>query len=81
VNTVFDWITVAIFCGLVVLFLQRTMEPLPFRDRMIHYLPPVAGCAGANYLGNAGAALPAILLIAATIGYLAMVLKPFTAAR
>ena len=50
-ENVYDWITVAIFVGLAVLFLQRSSEEEP-RDKIYHYAPPAIGCAIANYLGN-----------------------------
>jgi len=52
-ETVYDWLTMAIFSGLVVLFLQRsTLETPP--DTIWHYMPPSIACAVANYLGNKG---------------------------
>jgi len=39
-ETVYDWITIGIFAGLVVLFLQRSMEG-QHEDSLFHYL--VAG--------------------------------------
>ncbi|MGH6993276.1 MAG: XrtV sorting system accessory protein, partial [Caulobacteraceae bacterium] len=45
-KTIYDLVTIAIFAGLVVLFLQRSTAEVP-QDRMIHYLPPVVGCAAA----------------------------------
>lgn len=74
-ETVWDWLTVAVFAGLIVLFLQRSVAEQP-RDKMISYAPPAIGCALTNYLGNhhydvvAGAALVAIL------AYIWFVLKP-----
>ena len=75
-ETVYDWVTVAVFAGLAVLFLQRSSEDRP-RDKMSHYLPPAAGCAIANYLGNEGYMLPAIALVVATMAYIYFILKPF----
>ena len=51
-ETVYDWITVAIFGGLVVLFLHRSVQPGDPQDTILHYLPPAVGCAVANWLGN-----------------------------
>ena len=45
VETVYDWITVAIFGGLVVLFLHRSVQPGEPQDTILHYLPPAVGCA------------------------------------
>lgn len=75
-ETVYDWVTVAVFAGLAVLFLQRSSEDQP-RDRILHYVPPAAGCAISNYLGNEGYMLPAIALVVATMAYIYFILKPF----
>ena len=74
-ETIYDWVTIAIFAGLIVLFLQRSTEEVP-SDRVIDYLPPVLGCAVGNYLGNEGQTLLAILVIAAVPIYIWFVLKP-----
>lgn len=76
-ETVFDWITVAIFAGLIVLFMQRSTGDEPPQDSIWQYLGPSVGCAVANYLGNEGYQLAAIGVIAATLGYVIFVLRPF----
>ncbi|MEL6486282.1 MAG: XrtV sorting system accessory protein [Pseudomonadota bacterium] len=76
----YDWVTVAVFAGIAVLFLQRSSEDEP-RDKIIHYLPPALGCAVANYLGNEGYMIPAVGLVVATLAYIHFVLKPFDAAE
>ena len=78
-QTVYDWVTLAMFCGLVTLFLQRSVGPAIPGDRVVKYVPAALGCAVGNYFGNHGDDLVAILLIAATIGYAALVLRPFRA--
>jgi hypothetical protein len=75
-ETVYDWVTVAIFAGLVVLLLQRSSADEP-QDKLYHYAPPAIGCAIANYLGNEGFDIAAYALIAAIVGYIVFVLKPF----
>lgn len=75
-ETVYDWVTMAIFAVLVVLLLQRSSEEEP-RDELYHYAPPAIGCAVANYLGNEGYEIAAFALIAAIIGYIIFILKPF----
>jgi hypothetical protein len=76
-STIFDWVTVAIFGALVVLFLQRSMGPARASDTIFHYFPPALGCALANYLGNEGYRIAAIALSIAVVGYILFVLKPF----
>lgn len=73
-ETVYDWVTVAIFAGLIVLFLQRSSDEEP-RDSIWQYLGASVGCAVANYLGNEGYHIPAILVIAATLAYTFFVLR------
>lgn len=75
-ETVFDWITIALFAALCVLFLQRSVMQQP-NDRMLTYLPAAAGCALTNWLGNAGFIIPAVVLCMAVMVYIFYVLKPF----
>lgn len=75
-ETIFDWVTIAIFAGLIVLFLQRSTESEP-RDSIWQYLGASVGCAVANWLGNNGYQLLAVIAIAATLGYVWYALRPF----
>ena len=82
-ETIYDWITVAIFAGLVVLFLQRSAGDRPPGDSMVHYLIASAGCALANYFGNKAVAgdgiayhVIAVAIILATLGFIHLVLRP-----
>jgi hypothetical protein len=77
VSTIYDLITVFIFAGLAILFLQRSLDPNPSNDRIHHYLPPAIGLALANWLGNEHQDLWAIVAIAASVVYILYVLKPF----
>ena len=76
-QTIFDWVTMVIFGGLVVLFLQRSAGPEDPNDRIWHYLPPALGCAVANYLGNNDQRTIGIAIIVAVVGYIIFVLHPF----
>lgn len=78
-ETVYDWVTVGIFAGLVVLFLQRSAadEQQSDRDSLLSYFGAGVGCAVANYFGNKGMHVVALLLIAATIAFILHFLKPF----
>jgi hypothetical protein len=76
-ETIYDWVTVVIFGALAILFLHRSAGPSRPADRTIYYLPPAAGCAGANYLGNNDQKWAAIALTIAVVGYILFVLKPF----
>ena len=68
-ETVYDWVTVAVFVGLAVLFLQRSSEEEP-RDKIYHYLPPAAGCAVSHYLGKEGDMISAVLVVVAALAYI-----------
>ena len=76
-ETVYDWLTIAIFAGLIVLFLQRSTAEVQV-DRVVDYLPPALGCALANWLGNNDHPILAILVIATIPIYVWRVLKPFS---
>lgn len=75
-ETVWDWITVAMFAALVIVFLQRSVGERPANDRVVNYLPPALGCAAANYFGNAGDPIIAAMLIAAVLAYTWYVIRP-----
>lgn len=78
-TTIYDWITIGIFAGLIVLFMQRsTSEGKPVDDPLWMYLAAGGGCAVANYLGNKGLHVAAIILIVLTIVFILRVLKPFS---
>jgi hypothetical protein len=76
-NSIYDWVTMLIFGGLVVLFLQRSAGPTSPSDKIYHYLPPALGCAVANYLGNHDQRAAAIALIITVVGYVLFFMKPF----
>ena len=88
-ETVYDWLTVMIFAGLIVLFLQRSTSEGEPRDSIWQYLGASAGCAIANYIGNdktgaisaaigdAGRHLIAVAIIMGVLAYVYYVLKPF----
>lgn len=73
-ETAWDWITIFVFAGLATLLLQRSVEDEP-RDKLWQYLPPAAGCALANYLGNEGMHIPAGIVLAAVGYYIFRVLE------
>ncbi len=78
-ESVYDWVTVAIFAGLVVLFVQRSTSEVESsqHDSLLMYLIAAVGCAIANYAGNKGLHIVAVPLILATIGFIVYFLKPF----
>jgi hypothetical protein len=78
-ETPYDWITVGIFAGLIVLFMQRSTSDSgnDVHDPLWMYLAAGVGCAVANYIGNEGQHLLAILAIIATLAFVFHYLKPF----
>ena len=77
-ETIYDWVTVAIFAGLIVLFLQRSSEDVQ-RDSLWQYLVASVGCAVTNYLGNEGYSIFAVALLVAVLAFIYYVLRPFEA--
>ena len=73
-DTVWDWLTIFIFAGLVTLMLQRSSEETP-KDKLWQYLPAALACAVANYLGNEGVVWAAVVILLATLAYVLVVLK------
>jgi hypothetical protein len=77
-DTVYDWVTLTIFAGLIVLFLQRATSDHAEKDvSLLYYLIAGVGCAVANYLGNHEQGVLAWLLLGATAGFIVYFLKPF----
>jgi hypothetical protein len=75
VETLWDWLTVFCFAGLVTLLLQRSTEDAP-RDKLWQYAPPAVGLAAANYVGNRQLDWLAVLLMGVVAGYVIKVLRP-----
>lgn len=78
-ETPYDWITVGIFAGLIVLFMQRSTSDSndEVDDPLWMYLAAGVGCAVANYIGNEGQHLLAVIAIVATLAFVFHFLKPF----
>lgn len=76
-ETIFDWLAIAIFAGLVVLFLNRSVPEGRSDDPLWRYAPPAVGCAVGNYLGNNEQPVLGFAVIAAVIAYTFYILKPF----
>jgi len=77
-ETVYDWVSLAIFAALVVLFLQRSTSERQEKDASLFwYLGAGVACAVANYFGNHGQDIIAIALLVATVAFIILYLKPF----
>ena len=76
-ETIYDWVTLTIFAGLIVLFLQRSVSDRAEKDvSLLYYLAAGAGCAAANYFGNEAQHVVAIAILAATVAFIVYFLKP-----
>lgn len=80
-STIYDLVTIVLFAGLAILFLQRSVGPPSDKDRIYHYAPPAVGCAAANWLGNQHMDVAAIAVIVASVAYAVIVLKPLRERR
>ena len=76
-QTVYDWVTLGIFAGLIVLFLQRSTAEEP-SDSLLHYLIAGVGCAIVNYFGNEGMDVAAIIGLVGVLAFIQWKLKPLS---
>jgi hypothetical protein len=77
-KTPYDFVSVAIFAAVVVLFLQRSVSPPAKGDALWHYLVAAIGCALFNYVGNKGIHAAAIALLGLLVAFIALVLRPLS---
>ncbi len=75
-ETLYDWLTIMVFAGLITLFLQRSSMDEP-PDTIWQYMPPSIFCAIANYVGNEGYGWLSIAILVVVAVYVHFVLKPF----
>jgi len=81
-ETIYDWVSLAIFAGLIVLFLQRSTSENADKDvSLLYYLAAGVGCAVGNYFGNHGQQVIAVALLVATVAFIFYFLKPFKLTR
>jgi asparagine N-glycosylation enzyme membrane subunit Stt3 len=81
-ETIYDWVSLAIFAGLIVLFLQRSTSEHSDKDAsLFYYLGAGIGCAVANYFGNHDQPVIAVALLVATVAFIIYYLKPFKFTR
>jgi len=72
----YDWLSLAIFVGLSLLFLHRSLDEARQGDHPIKYIPAAFGCIATDFVGNAEQSFLAWLIAAVTVGYIVWVLKP-----
>ncbi|MFC3309902.1 XrtV sorting system accessory protein [Blastomonas aquatica] len=75
-ETAFDWLSVAVFGAIALTYLHRSLILTIRPDPIIAYLPPVAACALANWLGNEGEGFAASGILLAAVIYYLLVLRP-----
>jgi hypothetical protein len=75
-ETAYDWITLGIFAGIIVLFLQRSIEPKPNDEKWRYFVPSVS-VAVLNQVGNQGYHILAVLGIIGTLAMIQYLLRPF----
>ena len=71
-ETAFDFLTVACFAGLVIVYFQFTKRDT---RTLMHLMISGAAFAIANQMGNTGLPIFALILIVAGAGYAALVVK------
>jgi predicted branched-subunit amino acid permease len=71
-QTAFDFLTVACFAGLVIVYFQFTKRDT---RTLMHLLISAAAFAIANQMGNTGLPIFALILIVAGAGYAALVVQ------
>ena len=78
-ETVYDWVSIFMFAGLIVLFVHRATSESEDEaaQSVVPYLVGGIGCAIGNYLGNEGFAALAVLILGATVLYIVYYLRPF----
>lgn len=77
-TTIYDWVTVATFAGLIVLFMQRSVGNASEHDAFWPYIVASVGCAGINWLGNHNYNAFAVIAGIGLLIFIHLVLKPFT---
>ncbi|MFT4027240.1 MAG: hypothetical protein QM676_10625 [Novosphingobium sp.] len=75
-ETIFDALTMLVFAGLIVLFLQRSIGDDPTEDAMWQYLVASVGCAVSNYLGNNSYPVSGVVVLFGTLVFIYYVLRP-----
>ena len=77
-ETVYDWVSVFLFAGLIVLFVHRATSASDDEpdQSVILYLIAGIGCAVGNYLGNEGSLPLAVLVLGSTVLYILYYLRP-----
>ena len=76
-KSIYDLVSVALFVGLAILYLQRAAAEEVDKTPLWAYAMGAGGCALADYLGNNGWLIPSVITFMAVIAIFIIVLKPF----
>jgi hypothetical protein len=76
-KTIFDLVTLALFAGLAILYLQRSASAAPDPVATWKYAIAAIGCAAADYLGDHDQQIASILIFAAVVIFSLAMLNPF----
>ena len=76
-KTIYDVISIGMFAGLAILFLQRSASRIPDPIPIWKYALASIGCALADYLGNQDQMIASIAIFLAVAVFSVMALRPF----
>jgi hypothetical protein len=76
-KTIYDVISIVMFAGLAIIFLQRSASRSPDSIPIWKYGIPAIGCAVGDYLGNHDQMIASIAIFLAVAGFSIMILRPF----
>ena len=77
-KTIFDVISISLFAGLAILYLQRSASKEPDEVALWKYAVAAIACAVADYLGNNGQTFGAAAMFVFVVAFSILMLKPFS---
>lgn len=77
-KTIFDFLSIGLFAGLAILYLQRSASAERDTIALWKYAVPAIGCGVSNYLGNNNQVIAAVVMIVASVIFSIVMLRPFT---
>ena len=76
-KSLYDLVSLVLFAGVAILFLQRSAQSKPDSVALWKYAVAAIACAVADVMGNHGLLIPALLTFAGLIAFSLIMLKPF----
>lgn len=77
-KSIFDVVSIALFAGLAILYLQRSASKEADPIALWKYAVAAVGCAVADFLGNNDQALLSVAMFVFVVVFSVLMLKPFT---